>query len=309
MPARPRLFARPDRVVYRSPDVRVGTFHCPTEHPEFRTAGPIEGYTVVFPRSAVWIRHAGRAPFVADPSVAVIYNQGQAYVRHPLAPDGDRADWFSLSRALAAEIMRDIDAGAATDGERPFPVAFGPANAALYYRQRLLFSRLVQGGLHPLEVEQEVLMIVGLALERAVGRSSDARRCEGREVVQRARAELARNPAERPTIRQLAGRLDVSPFHLCRVFRRTTGLTLHHYLLELRTRVALERFEEGAGSLSRLALELGFSSHSHFTAEFRRRLGVAPSRVRRVLQSQGRPAGETGPPGVAAGLRARAGRR
>ena len=285
MPIRPpRAFPAPDRVVYHTPDIRIGVFRCPAEHPEFATAGPIEGYTVVFPRSAVWIRHEGQPPFVADPSVAAIYNRAQPYRRMPLAPEGDRGEWFSVSHALAVAIVREVDPPAASDGERPFPVAFGPVDSALYYRQRLLCSRLGRGGLDPLEIEQEVIMIVGLALEHAVGRAVGAGRAGARrDLVQQARAELARDPFRRVTVRELAGRLGVSPFHLCRVFRGATGLTLHHYLLELRTRAALERFEAGDPNLSRLALELGFSSHSHFTAAFRHRLGLPPSLVRRAL--------------------------
>jgi AraC family transcriptional regulator len=62
-------------------------------------------------------------------------------------------------------------------------------------------------------------------------------------------------------------------------------MTLHHYLLELRMRLALERCGADGSSLSRVALELGFSSHSHFTAAFRARLGFPPSRARKELWS------------------------
>jgi AraC-like DNA-binding protein len=33
-----------------------------------------------------------------------------------------------------------------------------------------------------------------------------------------------------------------------------------------------------------LALELGFSSHSHFTDAFRREFGKAPSEIRKILE-------------------------
>ena len=39
----------------------------------------------------------------------------------------------------------------------------------------------------------------------------------------------------------------------------------------------------GASDLSRLALELGFCHHSHFTAVFRQGLGSTPREVRRML--------------------------
>jgi AraC-like DNA-binding protein len=281
--------ARPvDRIIFATADVRIGAFCCPPDHPDFRTAGTIEGYTVVFPRTAVWIEHADRRPFVADPSVATIYNFGQPYTRRMLSLEGDRGDWFSLSRELAAGVVSGIDPDAPTDDARLFPVPYSRVSAPLYFRQRRLFTRIVRGEVSdPFRIEQEVVALVGALLELAIG--PDRRRppppttAEQADLVQRTREELARDPAARPTVRELAARVGTSPFHLCRLFRRHTGLTLHHYLLELRARSVLERLEGGTASLSRTALEFGFSSHSHFTAEFRRRFGVAPSAVRRSV--------------------------
>ena len=62
-------------------------------------------------------------------------------------------------------------------------------------------------------------------------------------------------------------------------FRAVTGQTIHAYRMQLRVRSALERIER-ASDLSAVALALGFSSHSHFTASFRRAFGVTPSGVR-----------------------------
>ena len=77
--------------------------------------------------------------------------------------------------------------------------------------------------------------------------------------------------------------LDTSPYHLCRVLREGTGLTLHAYRLDLRVRTALELLSTERADLSRIALELGFSSHSHFTAVFRARVGMTPGDCRRTL--------------------------
>lgn len=257
------------------------------DHPEFGTAGPIEGYTVVFPRSAVWIQHQDRPPFVADPGVVTIYNRSQPYVRRPLAPEGDRSDWLSLSRELAVSIVSAIDPEAAANPAGPFPIAFGRSSADLYFQQRLLFGRALQGSIDDFELEQEVLLLVGAALEHAMpsGRPVPSQRSASlRELVEAARAEIARDPLSRRTIRQLASSIGASPFHLCRSFRRVTGLTLHHYQLDLRTRLALEYIQGPNRNLSRLAQDLGFSSHSHFTAAFRQRMGRTPSRARRQLR-------------------------
>ena len=76
--------------------------------------------------------------------------------------------------------------------------------------------------------------------------------------------------------------MHASPFHLARVFQQRTGLPVHRYLTKLRLRAALERLADGANDLTALALDLGFSSHSHFTDSFRREFGRAPSEVRQA---------------------------
>jgi AraC-like DNA-binding protein len=64
------------------------------------------------------------------------------------------------------------------------------------------------------------------------------------------------------------------------VFRAETGFSVDRYHRALRLRAALERLPAHGGRLSALALDLGFSSHSHFSDTFRREFGVAPSAVR-----------------------------
>ena len=58
---------------------------------------------------------------------------------------------------------------------------------------------------------------------------------------------------------------------------------MHAYRLDLRLRAAMERIGDASADLSRLSLELGFSSHSHFTSVFRTRFGMTPSACRRSL--------------------------
>ena len=73
--------------------------------------------------------------------------------------------------------------------------------------------------------------------------------------------------------------MGTSPFHLARVFRRESGLTIHAYVHQLRLRTALERVMDRE-DLSRVAVDLGYATHSHFTASFRRSFGVPPSSLR-----------------------------
>jgi len=82
----------------------------------------------------------------------------------------------------------------------------------------------------------------------------------------------------------IAREAGASAFHVCRLFRRRTGWTLHGYLTEQRLLAALARMTGGDrrdSDLRALAASLRFSSHSHFTNRFRRAFGVPPSRFRR----------------------------
>jgi AraC family transcriptional regulator len=87
-------------------------------------------------------------------------------------------------------------------------------------------------------------------------------------------------------IEDLAAEFGVSPFHLSRVFRAETGTSLHQYVLRVRMQQALSRLHDGEAQLSRLALELGFSSHSHFSTVFRRHFGESPNQVRAAFRSR-----------------------
>ncbi len=90
---------------------------------------------------------------------------------------------------------------------------------------------------------------------------------------------LTATVTEQLTLADLGARLAVSPFHLARVFRAHTGFTLHGFRTQLRLRLAFDRLPECRGELTRLALELGFASHSHFTDAFRRGFGVPPRTI------------------------------
>lgn len=277
-----------DRILFETPNIRVGAFRCPTGAASFRNTGPTEGHIVVFPRTSVWIRHAGSRTFLADQRVATIYNQGQEYTRTEVAPDGDRSDWYGVSPALAAAMMDHLGFPVESP-DRPWRAEYAVSDPGLYLLQRQVFTRLEAGGADPLWAEEAVIGIVAEVLRRghapSVSPLREARKAREvhRDLAHRARAELAARVAEPTDVTRLAARLGVSPFHLCRVFRAQTGMTLHAYRLDLRLRRAMELVVEPRTDLSRVALELGFSSHSHFTATLRTRLGRTPSALRQEL--------------------------
>jgi AraC family transcriptional regulator len=283
-----------DRVVYKGQTAQVGSFACAVNDPRFRDSGPTENHIVVFPRSGVWIRHAGSRAFVADPHVVTIYNRGQEYTRESLSAEGDRSDWFAVAPAVALEIAREFNRRCEDSPERPFAREFARCASSVYLRQRRLYLRLRRGDMDALEAEESIISLVAEVIARAHGsrrrtKKPNATLESHRDLVERARAQIVAQIARHDSVSSLATRLATSPFHLCRVFRAETGMTLHDYRVELRLRMLLERLAEPHAHLTRIALELGFSSHSHLTATLRGRTGMTPTALRKRLSATSPP--------------------
>lgn len=275
--------ADPDETLFEGKRVSVGLFRCPVDHPNFRNSGPIQRHIVVFPRTSVWIRHQGGRPFPADSALCTIYNRGQVYRREPISREGDRCDWFGVDGDLAREIAADTEPASRDRPERPFGRAFAAVAPELFLAQRLLIRRLRAGDpVDELEMEESVISIVRRALGDRPRPAEGARR-RALDLADRARALLATTFREPLSLGDLAARLGTSPFHLCRRFREGTGRSLHQHRLQLRLGAALEGLGRRGVDLAELALDLGFSSHAHFTATFARAYGRPPSAVRADL--------------------------
>lgn len=102
--------------------------------------------------------------------------------------------------------------------------------------------------------------------------------------VARVEEAILGHAEENVGIQALAKLARCSPFHLCRIFRNSTGRSLRQFRMHHRLGTALGRLGEGQRDLAALACETGFSSHSHMTDAFREVLGVSPSQVRDDLK-------------------------
>ncbi len=97
--------------------------------------------------------------------------------------------------------------------------------------------------------------------------------------VRQAKSLLHEACGERLSLGTIARQLGVTPIYLTQAFKRSEGMPLYRYQTRLRLNRALAELPE-RDDITDLALELGFSSHSHFTAAFRQVMGVTPSHYR-----------------------------
>jgi len=97
-----------------------------------------------------------------------------------------------------------------------------------------------------------------------------------RERVQKVLAILRDNLAEPPSLEELGRRVGCSHFYLSRIFTQEVGKTISVTLRDFRMERAASLLREGRMNVTEVALEVGYSSLSHFSSAFREVIGCCP---------------------------------
>jgi AraC-like DNA-binding protein len=235
---------------------------------------------LVFPYRGVYVRHVGRHDSVAEGNQVVFFNKGEDYrISHPVEGGdaclsvGVAEQW--LEELAPKEAVRD-NAGLAFRRQRR---RIDASTQALVATLRYSLDRQVA---ETLEAETLTLTLICQALGE---RTSHATRASiGRQkLVDRAKLLLSSDPARRWTLSEIGAAIGVSPVYLTQVFQQVEGMPLYRYQLRLRLARALDllgRYDD----LTRLGMDLGFSSHSHFSATFRQTYGRTPTEFQRSLR-------------------------
>jgi len=76
----------------------------------------------------------------------------------------------------------------------------------------------------------------------------------------------------------------ISPYYFGKLFKRSTGQTLHRYVLEQRVKKAKKLLATSNVSLVEIASIVGLPNQSHFTTVFRKKTGVTPGYYRSAVK-------------------------
>lgn len=241
-------------------------------------SGHSSNYQVVLPYLGVFSFTVGRWTGLFDANRTLFVTGGQDFTdRHPVQDLGHA----SLIITPAPEILEEVCGQGSVRDHAAFRDATRPATP----KARLLTHRLVgmaNGGENRLAGDELTLAALRetIASTRRYGPPISSR------IVNRAKQVLHARGCEPLTLDDIAREVGVSGVYLTQEFTRAEGLPLYRYQMRLRLSRALVELPH-CDSITRLALDLGFSSHSHFSATFKAIFGITPSGFR---------SGETRPP-------------
>lgn len=261
------------QILLTSPTVAIRDTYCRGscrhQSPEEHTATT----QLVFPYRGVYVRHVGTSQAVAEANQVLFFNALEGYrVSHPVT-GGDASltvviEESQLHELAPSDLLRD--------GSR---LAFRQQRLRIDARTQalaaLLRHSLRQNVAEPLEAETLALTLVQRSLGPRTTRAAGA--TYGRQrLVDRVKLLLTSDLARRWTLADIAAEAHGSPVYLTQVFQQVEGLPLYRYQLRLRLARSLDLLGEYE-DLTSLALYLGFSSPSHFSAAFRKLYGLSPS--------------------------------
>ncbi|MER9655355.1 AraC family transcriptional regulator [Mesorhizobium sp. M0152] len=235
---------------------------------------------LVFPYRGVFVRHVGRSDAVAEANQLLFFNEAEAYqISHPVA-GGDACLDLVIEDAQLQELVpkEQLRAGAAVAFRR-LRRRIDPRAQAVVALLRHSLSRKIA---ETLEAETLALTLVRRSLGERTSHAAGATP-GSQKLVDRAKLVLSSDLSRRWTLADIAAEVGVSPVYLTQMFHQVEAVPLYRYHLRLRLARALDllgRYD----NLTTLGMDLGFSSHSHFSSAFRQVYGRTPAEFQRSIK-------------------------
>jgi AraC-like DNA-binding protein len=269
MTSRTRLFQSSIGLVERV-DYRSGSRRRPGGEnfsPDFQIAFPYRG-------GFVW--HVGDDAVMSDPNQILFIKGGEPFRIEEQRPEG----FGEVIITPADSTLRDVAAATGFDVER-HPLFAARSRRATPDLQRRCIQFLHQAAAYRDGVELGANETLVALLQDALRLNpvSPVASPRTRLLIRRAKEYLDARFTHRVQLADVADAVGASPAYLTDLFRRFEGVSLQRYVTQLRLARALVELPH-APDITTLALNLGFSSHSHFTLVFHRAFGCTPSQFR-----------------------------
>jgi AraC family transcriptional regulator len=103
----------------------------------------------------------------------------------------------------------------------------------------------------------------------------------GRRKLQQAIDYINSNLDRDLSLSELANLVQLSPHYFALLFKQSTGLTPHQYVIKVRIDRTKQLLQQGKLSIADIAQVVGFANQSHLNLHFKRLVGVTPKKYSR----------------------------
>lgn len=204
---------------------------------------------------------------------------------------GAKGHWHRLSGCDIVNIFiptSTVHAMAATSGQDLATLAnnwFAPDRVVMDLTLKLLEADALAGGWAPQFRDHLTSALVAYLLQQhaQLPEASSASSLAGSRL-QKILAYMAERLGDEIPVVELADACAMSASHFSREFHKSVGIPPHQYLMKLRLERAREALVESDARVIDVAIELGFTSPSHFARAFARRYGMAPAAFRQLAR-------------------------
>jgi len=243
--------------------------------------GFCQDFQVCLPYRGLFVWHVGGEDVVGDSNQVVFVRSGEPYRMSGPLRDGYAELIITPDRQVLSEVAH-------VNGQ---PLSHHPlftrrtrrATPGLQsFRTRFLHWATTASRRDNFEAEELVIALLQTAFQRN-GSLDQPNAATTARLIRRAKEFLEAQLSDRILLADVARVVGTSPAYLTHLFTRVEGVSLHQYLTQLRLARALVELPH-ADDLTRLALEVGFSSHSHLSYVFRRTFGCTPSQFRETAR-------------------------
>lgn len=129
-------------------------------------------------------------------------------------------------------------------------------------------------------VSAKALELLWLFCASGIAKQQPQIRIEDRMAIQEALIILQNHLDDPPSLKALANRIGMSVSKLKTLFPKTCGIPPYEYLRKIRMEKAMVLLIQGDMNVTEVAMEVGYSSVSHFTKVFHKEFAIYPSQVR-----------------------------
>jgi len=232
-------------------------------------------------RSGWHVRSTRQRTFFVDPLHHTLWPGGASYRLSHNYGRPQSATLFFVKRDFLETVLADVPGAGAQDwtrlNRRPALLRSDAVDIAHAHLLSIPARR-------PVASEEAALHLLRCLLHAIVPSGAEAPAPSAQEIaaVHRAQAFLVSHFGEDIALADIARAASLSVSRLSAIFPRVLGLTVWRYTQSLRLQAAVHalRSRDDEIELSALALDLGFSSQSHFTHAFRTRFGQTPAQFR-----------------------------